>query len=153
RQAHAVRAERHVPHGFPVAPVQSDFLAPGYGPDPHRPVRAGRGQALPGGVEDHAENVAAVSGERLHQLAGGRVPQPDEARTSTPTQAGSEVTPVGAKLHAVHWARVGLEGQRFGARGDVPDPYLTWEVPSLSPEGAGQAAAIRAERHTEGHPL
>jgi len=40
-------------------------------PDPHRPVRAGRGQTLAGGVERQAGDVAAGSGERLHQLAGG----------------------------------------------------------------------------------
>src|SRR5262249_14736709 len=123
--------------------------AAGHGPDPYRRVRAGRGQALAGGVEGQAINVAAVPGERLDQLAGGCVPQADDACSHFPARVGGEVAAVRAELHTVYLTRIGLEGQRFGARGDVPALDLT----PRTADGAGEAATVRAKRHSENRPL
>jgi hypothetical protein len=82
RQLQPIGAEGYSECPVQVAPVQPGLLTLWHGPDPHRSIRAGGGQALAGGVEGNAINAAAVSDERLDQAARGRVPEANEARTT-----------------------------------------------------------------------
>ena len=114
----SIRTERDS-LGFELVTNQDKKGLPGcHIPDPHRPVRAGRGDFCPIGTEGDLPDPVRVTREGVELLACCRIPQPDCPVPSTRCQEQS----IRAEIDAVDPVGVAAEHAGFVTRSSIPDP-------------------------------